>query len=118
MADAVVGGLVAELPCPPVVVNLNVPNLPLEQIRAWRRTTVGTTPPRAMAGAALEAKPGHPGAFRVRMSWGDTVPLPVETDGGAVEHDEVSLTFLGAIAAERPESGPRAESALARLFVR
>ena len=29
------------------------------------------------------------------MGWGDPVSLPSETDGGAVELDEVSITFLG-----------------------
>ena len=93
--SAVVERLVADLPTEPVVVNLNVPNVALDEIKGWRRTVVGTLPPRAMAAAVLEPKEGHDGTFHVRMGWGDPVALPSETDGGAVELDEVSITFLG-----------------------
>ena len=56
-------------------------------------------PPRAMAGAVLEPKLGHDNAFKVRMSWGEAVSLPAETDGGAVENGEVSITFLSRLCA-------------------
>ena len=116
VADAVVGALLADLPGTPVVINLNVPNLPLEQIRGWRHTEVGSLPPRAMAEAVLEPKHGHDGTFHVRMSWGDAVPLPIESDGGAIERDEVSLTFLGRLVAEHPPSAGSTAAALSCLL--
>jgi hypothetical protein len=96
--------------------NLNVPNVALDRVKGWRRTTVATTPARAMAAAVLEPKLGHPGSYRVRMSWGDPVSLPVDTDGGAIEADEISLMFLGPICDEHPPSEKVAGAALDRLL--
>ena len=44
-ADVVVGALVADMPAEPVVVNLNVPNLPLDQIAGWTEAEVGPSRP-------------------------------------------------------------------------
>ena len=117
VASAFVRGFVAAPPAQPVVVNLNVPNLPVEAIRGWRHTKVGQKPPRAMASAALEPKAGHDGSFYVRMQWGDAVELPEDTDGGTVERDVVSVTYLSRLAEEpHPELEP-AEAALASLLI-
>lgn len=112
VADVVVGGLIANMPAEPVVINLNVPNVPVEQMKGWRRTSVGTVPPRVMSSAVLEPKEGHSGSYYVRMKWGDPVSLPIETDGGAVEAGEVSIACLS-----RLETLPRpdAESAFLAL---
>lgn len=115
VADVVVGGLIEHLPADPVVINVNVPNLPLDEIRAWRRAQVGTIPPRVMASARLEPKEGHHGGYYVRMDWGDAVDLPVHTDGGAVEAGEVAITYLSRLEAhDPPHDGP--EAALDRLL--
>jgi 5'-nucleotidase len=115
VASVVVESLLKDLPTEPVVVNLNVPNLPLDEIRGWRRSIVGTVPPRSMAAARLEPKHGHDNTFHVRMSWGDPVTLPVETDGGTVENGEVSLTFLSRMAGDDPAVAHAAERALQQL---
>ncbi len=94
VADAFVEGFVANMPTEPVVVNLNVPNLEIDMIKGWRYGRVGMDPPRKMAGAVLEPKEGHDGTFHVRMSWGDAVELPADTDGGVVENGEVSVSYL------------------------
>jgi 5'-nucleotidase len=94
VADVVVGGLIADLPADPVVVNVNVPNMAIDELRGWRRADVGYLPPRAMARAWREPKEGYEGSFYVRMDWGDEVELPIETDGGAVEQGEVAITYL------------------------
>ena len=94
VAQAFVGGLIADSPAEPVVVNLNVPNCEVDEIVGWRRAEVGTLPPRVMDAVTLEPKQGHEGTYYVRMSWGDTMELPAETDGGAVERGEVAVTFL------------------------
>lgn len=99
VADTVVGALVAQPPAGPYVLNVNVPNRPLAEIKGWRFTEVGTIPPRTMAVATLEPKEGHEGTYRVAMSWGDPVPLPPETDGGAVEDGYVSVTWLSRLTA-------------------
>ena len=80
-----------------MIVNLNVPNLPLEAIKGWRRTAVASLPPRALAHAELEPKVGHQDTFYVRMGWGDPIELPEDTDSGAVERGYVSVTYLSRI---------------------
>jgi 5'-nucleotidase len=81
----------------PPVINLNVPNCPLSEIRGWRRTDVARLPPRALARAELVPMEGHADAFDIEMHWGDPVELPVESDSGAVEAGYVSITALGRI---------------------
>jgi 5'-nucleotidase len=116
VAARFVMAMLADMPSEPVVVNLNVPNLPLEQISAWRHTSVGTVPPRSMAGAHLDPIAGHDGAFYVRMSWGDAVSLPVHSDGGAVEAGEVSVTYLSRMSEHQVPAMAGAEAALDDLL--
>ncbi len=117
VASAFVRGFVASMPPEPVVVNLNVPNLPVERIQGWRHTKVGTKPPRTMANAVLEPKEGHDGTYHVRMQWGEQVELPADTDGGTVERDVVSVGYLSRLAEEpHPELEP-AEATLTALLV-
>lgn len=118
VASVAVGGLLASSPAEPVVLNLNVPNLPLDQLKGWRRTEVGVLPPRTMASAVLEPKLGHEGSFLVKMSWGDPVPLPAHSDGGAVMQDEVSVTWLSRITAHEPGGVDACEGALASFLER
>jgi 5'-nucleotidase len=116
VADAVVEGLIAHPPSEPVVVNVNVPNLPVSEIKSWRRTVVGSDPPRAMATATMEQKEGHSDSYYVRMAWGDELTLPIHTDGGAVGAGEVSITYISRLEGiEIPaDSGP--ERAIAALL--
>lgn len=118
VAAAAVEGLVAELPAKPVVLNINVPNLELGEIKGWKRTEVGVQPPRSVATAALEPRPGHQDAFRVKMNWGEAVPLPEHTDGGAVMAGWVSLGWLSKLEAAEPSgAGPAgAEAGVDRLL--
>jgi 5'-nucleotidase len=95
VAAAVTGALVEHGQRAPLLVNLNVPNLPVSEMGGWERTSIGRIPPRVIADARLEPRVGHPGAFKVVMDWGDAVSLPEGTDGGAIERDRVSLTLLG-----------------------
>ena len=50
--------------------------------------------------ATSTRSPGRDGVFAVRMEWGDEVELPPETDGGAIERDEVTVTYLSRLVAE------------------
>ncbi len=95
---------IAKQPTEPVVVNLNVPNLPIDEIAGWRFGTVGDRPPRAMATARLEPILGHEEAYTVAMSWGEPEPLAADTDGGLIERDYISVTYLSRLMAEsRPD---------------
>ena len=114
VAVEVVRALLASPPAEPVVLNLNVPNCPVSEMKGWKSTEVGTIPPRTMSSATLEPKPGHDQAFRVTMNWGDSVQLPEEFDGGAVVAGWVSICALSMLSAE-PE-GRAVAAALDNLF--
>ncbi|MFM9083953.1 MAG: 5'/3'-nucleotidase SurE, partial [Actinomycetota bacterium] len=95
VARSVVRGWVANRTDEPVVINVNVPNTEVHEIGGWRRTTVGHHVPRAVTNANLVPKEGHEGSFTIELAYGDPVPLPHHTDGGAVENGEVSIPYIG-----------------------
>ena len=99
----------------PVLLNVNVPNLPIDEIKGWRRTDVATLPPRALAHAELEPKTGYQDTFYVRMGWGDPLELPEHTDTGAVERGYVSLTYLSRITDDPAADLPALPDRLADL---
>ncbi len=116
VASAFVAGLVADMPLDPVVVNVNVPNVDIDAVKGWRHARVGMEPPRRLSAAVLEPKVGHDGAFHVRMSWGDAVELPADTDGGTVESGYVAVSYLSRLANHTRPDIPAAEAALATLL--
>ena len=111
-------GFVADLPADPIVVNINVPNKDVSDIKGWRPGRIGHEPPRRMSTATLEPKVGHDGSYYVRMQWGDAVELPADTDGGLVENDYVSVSYLSAIGHQERHEVAAAESGLTALFDR
>ena len=83
-----------DLPDEPVVVNINVPNCPIDEITGWRHAQVGTVPPRTIASASLVPREGYRNSFQVEMAWGDGGDLEPESDGGTVEDGAVAVTYL------------------------
>ncbi len=118
VAVAAVEGLKASMPPEPAVLNINVPCRKLSDIKGWRRTEVGIEPPRSVAMASLEPRPGHTDAYRVKMNWGEAVELPEHTDGGAVMAGWVSVTWIGRMEAFEPgfAAAGAAEARLDKLF--
>ncbi len=100
VARVMVQGLVDDMPEEPVVLNINVPDIPIDEITGWSYGAVGTQLPRAMSRATMEPVKGKAGAFHVNMTWGDAQDLPPDTDGGIVERGEVSITYLSRLAHE------------------
>ena len=94
VAAAVVDAFAKAPPDEAVVMNINVPNAPIDQLKGWRRAEVATLPPRALAHARLEPKVGHQDTFHVHLSWGDPLELPEHTDTGTVERGYVAVTYL------------------------
>lgn len=94
VAKVVAQSLVDDMPVEPVVVNINVPDTPVEQFGTWKFAQVGHQPPRSMAAATLKPIPGHEEAFTVEMGWGDAVELAPDTDGGIIERGDVAITYL------------------------
>ena len=116
VAAAFVEGFVVDMPSEPVVVNINVPNKDVADIKGWKSARLGHEPPRRMSTARLEPKVGHDGSFYVRMEWGEAAELPNDTDGGMVGDDYVSVSYLSSIVnVERPDVSS-AELALSRLI--
>jgi 5'-nucleotidase len=105
IAALVVEGFLANPPEAPVVLNVNVPNLDLADIKGWRYTEVAAIPPRTLTSATLEPKDGHADAYRVTMHYGEAVVLPIETDGGAVTAGYVSICALSKLSAEPLDAG-------------
>lgn len=106
VAARVAQSLLDDMPAEPVVVNINVPDLPLDAFGTWRHAEVGDQPPRSMAAATLKPIPGHQDAFTVEMGWGDTETLAPETDGGIIERGDVAITYLTRLAHhDRPDLG-------------
>jgi len=118
VAAKFVEGFVSNMPTKPVVVNINVPNKDVDDMKGWRLGRIGHEPPRRMSTAVLEPKTGHDGSYYVRMQWGEAVELPADTDGGLVENDYVSVSYLSAIGHDDRDDVARGESALAALFDR
>ncbi len=98
VAAKVAQALVDQMPADPVVVNINVPDLPIEEFGTWRYAQVGDQPPRSMAAATLKPIAGHQDAFTVEMGWGDPQPLSPDTDGGIIERNDVAITYLTRLA--------------------
>jgi 5'-nucleotidase len=117
VTQAYVQALVDDMPSEPVVVNINVPDLALDQIKGWRHTNVGLLPPRTVTEARLEPIEGDEGAFRVVMDWGEKVNvLPEDTDGGAVEAGYVSIANLTRMIHEDRTDVASAEAAVTTLI--
>jgi 5'-nucleotidase len=115
---SVVVGQVLEAPLPdPVVVNINVPNLSVEEIKGWRHATVGAAPPRALSSARLEPIHGQEGCFTIRMVMGEPILSPEETDTGAIERDEVTVTYLSRLHPEPQPALDRVDDALNGLLL-
>ncbi|MFT3853843.1 MAG: 5'/3'-nucleotidase SurE [Ilumatobacteraceae bacterium] len=115
VASAFVAGLAGSLPDDAVVVNLNVPNCPVGEMKGWRHTTVGRDPQRPVSKAELVPIVGQDGAYRVAMEWGDPLDLPGDTDGGAVEDGYVSVTYLSRLHEVDVPEMAAAEAALSKL---
>ena len=80
--------------------NLNVPNLEVEEMKGWVATEVGTDLIRQMTEVDIEPKVGHEGSFHLKLKWGERIPpTSIETDVGAVANGYVSLTWLSRLQA-------------------
>lgn len=118
VAGRVVGGFVADPPAEPLVLNVNVPNLPVDELKGWRFTEVGVLPPRALTTARLEPKHGHERSYRVVMDYGEKNLIPPQLDGGAVEDGYVSVTSLSRLAHSGDEVATGVADALDELLGR
>ena len=76
------------------VFNINVPDLPFDELKGWAWTSVGRAPRRAMTTVNLTPKAGHVGSYSVRFDYGDAVDPEPGSDTGAVVDGWVSISAL------------------------
>ena len=127
VAAQVVAGMVESDFDDVAVVNLNVPNLPVEEMKGWRWTEVGLTPPWAMTEARLVPRPqpgggaggGDPAAvtYGVETSWGEQRQQPPETDAAAILDDMISISVLSRLTAI-PVDAPAIDARLDEMLDR
>ena len=93
-----------------------MPNVDLPDLAGWELTEVGLHPPRAISEARLVPRTGEPDVFDVAIGYGDHIELPAHTDGGAIERDLVSVTYVSRYVHEQRTDLGRAERALGDLI--
>ena len=118
VADTVVEGLLADFPDHPAVINVNVPDCALDEIKGWKVSKIGTTPPRTMAKAWLEDRPGHERSWNVHMDWGDVHEPHEESDVSAVMDGYVAVSWLTQLAHDSTVDPGKVGSALDGLLAR
>ena len=118
VADSVVEGLLADFPDHPAVINVNVPDCALEEIKGWKVSKIGTAPPRTMAKAWLEDRPGHERSWNVHMDWGDVHEPHEESDVSAVMDGYVAVSWLTQLAHDSTVDPGKVGSALDGLLAR
>lgn len=113
VAAIAVEGLLSDPPADPSVLNINVPNREFDDFKGWRFTEVGELPTRTFTSPVLIPIDGEPDSYDVKMTWGDKIELPIHTDTGAVEADEVSITWLSRFTADHDSPHAATTAALA-----
>ncbi|MFM7094200.1 MAG: 5'/3'-nucleotidase SurE, partial [Actinomycetota bacterium] len=95
VAKNVVADLARSTPIEPVVINLNVPNRPLDKITGVRRTRVARESHRDGTQVSLEPHPTSSNTFNASFAWGSALDMPLDTDVGAVSAGLVSVSSVG-----------------------
>lgn len=117
VASRAVARLIEEPLSEASVLNINVPNLEVEDMLGTRKTEVGLTPMRSMSTVEIEPKLGHEGSFHLRMNWGERIDeAPIDTDVGAVAAGYVALTWLSRIQDVEHPHGPDADEVYTSLL--
>lgn len=117
IASICAGAMIEHPPEPAQTLNLNVPNLPLDEIKGWKETTIGMMPTRSMGRVRAEPKIGFEDVYELHLEWGVARDdLPIESDVGAVMAGYVSTTWLSRIEPIAPPAPRAIETALDQLW--
>ncbi len=104
-------------PTEPALVNVNVPNLPIDEIKGWRHTELALLPGRAFSGVTLEAEDRPRTCVPTcGLRWGEPIDLPIESDTGAVQAGLVSITWLGRVEPVPPDRDAGVIGALTEMM--
>lgn len=118
IASEVVGALITDPPTDPVVVNINVPDVDFDEIKGWRYAEIGAVPPVDFGPFHLVPIDGAPDRQRIKMSFGQEQSLPIETDTGTIENNEVAVTMISRFSHVAAEELDTVSSALDGLLGR
>ena len=66
--------------------------------------------------ARLDPIKGTEGCYAIRMEYGDPILAPSDTDSGAIERDEVAITYLSRLHPEPRDDLAGVDGALAALL--
>ena len=118
VAAAAVESLIDDPLPEPAALNINVPNLELDEIKGVRQTSVGSRVPRTMTTVDVTPKEGHEGSYYLKFNWGkmSTDEYSIDEDVGAVEAGYVSSTWLSPVTHTEVDGGIRAEEAMASFL--
>jgi 5'-nucleotidase len=116
VAGVFVGALVDDLPGEPVVVNVNVPNVELDEIEGWNVADVSPAPAASMVDAELIQHADDPDAYEINVGWRRNYDVPPTSDTGTVWSRRVSVSYVSRLVHQpRPDlAGP--EAAIATLL--
>lgn len=116
VAGQVVQGWIDNPPAALGVLNLNVPDVAVEQLKGWAWSEVEEGPPRSTGQAALIPNPGHVGSYHVDLEYTDRDrEVNPSSDDAAIGADKVALTWLSRITAEQI-AAPGIDDALRHLL--
>ncbi|MAH18364.1 MAG: 5'/3'-nucleotidase SurE [Acidimicrobiales bacterium] len=117
IAALAVGEMCTNLPKEASVLNINVPNMDVSEMKGWAQTTVGTDLMRQMTEVDIEPKIGHEGAYHLNLKWGERItPSSIDNDVGAVANGYVSISWLSRLISQEPPSGSSVENRLDSIF--
>ena len=98
VAAAAVEEIIERPPAEAGVLNINVPNLELDELKGVRRTAVAHRPRRALSTIDIVPQEGHQGAYDLKFNFGaapeEEPGFGLDEDVGAVAAGYVSTTWL------------------------
>lgn len=101
VASSVVRGWVSDPPAELGVLNINVPDVAVDELAGWAWAEIETGPPRSSGGATLVPRPGHVGSYRVEFNYTDREREPnPRGDDAVISENKVALSWLSRISAE------------------
>ncbi len=115
IAVAATKAILEDPPVVPSVLNINVPDVELDQIEGWQWCDIATLPNRGVENVTLTPKPGHTDSYDVELSYSDPYPQQPGTDTGVVNDNQVALTWLSPITA-MPVESPTVETNIKALL--
>lgn len=117
VAAAVAAAALADPTSAPAVVNVNVPNLPIERLAGIRHTDATPLPMRFLGGATLSDEADAEGYRPIVVDWVDPPVIDDDSEEAALLRGEVSITFLSRLhAVEHPALGAEIDIRLKALL--